>query len=195
MRAFPPLLSEVNVIDANDNDIESGLVRRAKAGERAAWATLIARKRNGVQNLARRALRNADDAQDVTQEVFAYAYLHLNELRDAARWDAWIRQITVHAVADFRRSRATRSFPPPPHADLAAIDNSEERTRRILLRDALATLPEAQRLTVILHYIGGYELTETAELLSVPLNTVRSRLRLARAKLREALWMLIEQKG
>ena len=185
----------MNAIDGNEKDAEVGLVRQAKAGERAAWARLIARKREGVHDLARRALRNADDAQDVTQEVFAYAYLHLNELRDAARWDAWIRQITVHAVADFRRNKATRAFPPPPHADLATIEDSEERTRRMLLRDALNTLPEAQRLTVTLHYIGGYELTETAELLSVPLNTVRSRLRLARAKLRDELWMLTDQKG
>ena len=75
-------------------------------------------------------------------------------------------------------------FPPPPFADLATVEESPEIAKRASSCATLSPLPEAQRMTVYLHYIGGYELTETAELLAVPLNTVKSRLRLARAKLR-----------
>ena len=86
-----PLFAEETTIQCagNEDEAEKILVRRAPAGERAAFSVLAGRHRAAVAALARRALNDADDAQDVAQETFLYAFQRLGDLRatrpDSAR--------------------------------------------------------------------------------------------------------------
>ena len=162
------------------------LIAAALKGRQAAFAQLVERHRDAVCSLAFRALDNRwDDAQDVTQEAFVYAFLHLRDLRDPSLFGAWVRNTVLSRCADFRRRRATRAFAPPPAFEIpdTRSDPASFTPERLLLRDALSRLPEAHRVTLSLFAEGGYSHEEIAALLAIPLNTVRSRLQRVRRTL------------
>lgn len=137
-----------------------------------------------VYRLALCRLQNAADAEDVYQDVF----LRLLEQR-ADRWDgehlkAWLIRTALNRCADLgrlRQRRGTLSLEEVP--DLARpVDEAAAE-----LWDAVARLPEKLRVAVHLFYGEGYESGEIGALLGVPAATVRSRLRRARAELRDLL--------
>jgi RNA polymerase sigma-70 factor (ECF subfamily) len=132
---------------------------------------------------------SAADAEDLTQEAFCKAQLHLGQLRDPARAKAWLfcilRNAYLHQVrAEKNRpclSLADLSDLPEPSADpLPQVD--PERLQR-----ALNALPESFRTPVILYYFEDFSYRDIAEQMQVPLGTVMSRLARAKAYLREQL--------
>jgi RNA polymerase sigma-70 factor (ECF subfamily) len=174
------------------NDTE--LIHRAQSQDRIAFAMLVERYRAFVRSLAYRALGNADDAQDVTQEVFVYAFLRLGDLREAARFSGWLRTLTFTLCADYRRRRGTRRLGEP----LPIYNEASEETNlaeRFALREAVASLSEAHRTTFLLRYAGGWSEEEVADLLQIPLNTVRSRLMAAKRRLRLDLESLLPERS
>jgi RNA polymerase sigma-70 factor (ECF subfamily) len=128
------------------------------------------------------------DAQDAVQNALLRAWRSQDRLRDKDRMKPWLDAIVVREAIrtnDRRRSwlqRLTRHAAEPQPAPSgvpsgAALD----------LANSLASLPTPQRVAVALHYEAGYTVAETAALLQVPHETVRSRLRLARGRLRNEL--------
>jgi RNA polymerase sigma-70 factor (ECF subfamily) len=162
---------------------ETELITRALAGDRLSAERLMERYRRKVTALAYKALRNADDAQDVAQEALVYAHFRLHELRDYSKFVGWLNQITLSLCADYRRRRGTRRLGEPLTVWNEASED-QAFSERLALREALAHLPEAQRTTTMLYYAGGWSLTEVSELLAIPINTVRSRLMAAKRQLR-----------
>lgn len=162
------------------------LIRRTLAGDRGAFQRLAERHRRSIVDLARRALGSADDAQDVAQEAFLYAFLRLSAVRDPGHFADWLRHVTLSLCADYRRKRGTRRLGEP----ITVLNESrveKDYAAFIAVRDAVAHLSENHRTALLLHYIGGWSLSEVAELTESPVNTVRSRLRAARAYLRSDL--------
>lgn len=137
-----------------------------------------------VYRLALCRLQNAADAEDVYQDVF----LRLLEQR-AGRWDeehlkAWLIRTALNRCADLgrlRRRRGTLSLEEVPDMARPADEAAAE------LWDAVGRLPEKLRTAVHLFYGEGYESGEIGALLGVPAATVRSRLRRARAELKDLL--------
>lgn len=170
------------------------LIAASRKGDRFAVTQLVERHRRPVAATAFRALGNADDAQDVTQETLVYAVEHLADLRDATTFPAWLRHITLSRCADYRRRRGTRSLGEPM---TVLNEQSEEATfvEHLLVREALAHLSPPHRTTLLLHYVGGWSLNEVADLLSIPVNTVRSRLMTAKSLLRSDLNALFPQRN
>jgi len=167
-------------------ETETQQIERARRGERGAVEWLMERCRRAVVATAYQALGNADDAQDVAQETLVYAMLRLSDLRDPSRLSAWLRQITLTQCADYRRRRATRRLGEP----ITVLNEAAEEMRyaeRYAIRRAVEGLSEAHRTTLLLHYQGGWSLTEVATLLDIPVNTVRSRLLSAKRHLRNDL--------
>jgi RNA polymerase sigma-70 factor (ECF subfamily) len=141
--------------------------------------------------VARSVLRNASDAEDVAQEAMLQAYRCFERLRDPSRFRVWLVRITFRLALDQARSSRRReqretvwavAVPRPTAEDLAA---SSEFGRR--LDQAMETLPEESRLMLVLSAMDGHSLEEVAELLQVPLGTVKSRLHTARKRLAEKL--------
>jgi RNA polymerase sigma-70 factor (ECF subfamily) len=182
------------------------LVRQALVDRQRAFAALVDRYRDLLCGMAYHYLGSFEDAQDVAQEAFVYAYLHLRELRDPDKFAPWLRRMTMSLCADLLRRRGDRitsweggghstiSVPgePTPAASFRAPGEELERwATRMVVREALARLSEKTRLTVTLFYMGGYSHAEIAQFLGVPLNTVRSRLQHAKRRLREEMTTMV----
>lgn len=139
---------------------------------------------DAVYRLALCRLQNAADAEDVYQDVF----LRLLE-QETGRWDgehlkAWLLRAALNRCADLgrlRRRRGTLSLEEVPEMARPVDETAAE------LWDAVGRLPEKLRTAVHLFYAEGYESGEIGALLGVPAATVRSRLRRARAELRNLL--------
>jgi RNA polymerase sigma-70 factor, ECF subfamily len=141
--------------------------------------------------VARGVLRNAADAEDVAQEAILHSYRRFAQLRDPSRFRAWLVRITFRLALDHERSGRRREHretawaidqPKPTATDIAA---SNEFARR--LHEAMAALSEKSRLVLLLTSIDGHSLEEVAELLQLPVGTVKSRLHSARNQLAEKL--------
>lgn len=151
-----------------------------------AGSRLTERHRRTVIALAYRTLENADDAQDVAQEALVYALQRLPDLREAGKFASWLRNITLSLCADYRRRRGTRRLGEP----ITVLNEAREEVACVetfTIRQAIADLSDAHRATLLLHYVGGWSLEETAVILEIPINTVRSRLMAAKRTLRTEL--------
>ena len=155
-------------------------VRAAQAGDREAFRRLVARFQPVVAAYALAWVPEA--AEDVAQEAFADAFLHLDQLREPQAFAAWLRRI-VRKHCD-RRTR--RRLPRPP-GELAVSEPDEHGPDRDEMLRAVAGLPEHERIVVAMHYLGGEPQKDVADFLQPPLSTIKKRLHSARARLRGGL--------
>jgi RNA polymerase sigma-70 factor, ECF subfamily len=145
-------------------------------------ATLAFRVAYGV-------LRNRADAEDVAQDAFAKAYRRFAQLRERQCFRAWLVRITWRLALDRQRADRRRAVRESAHArdqpstTLAPVD--DDRAER--LWRAVDGLPEKLRVVVVLANVEGHDIREVAALLRLPEGTVKSRLFLARQRLKEQL--------
>src|SRR4051794_11316529 len=172
-------------------DRDPDLVRRARCGDREAFAALVSRHAGLLRATTRRAAHgDAELAADAAQEAMLTAMLALPRLRDDARFGPWLAGIGRNAARHLHRDR--RSLPPEaapvPRADAydpdAALDDAHAAAR---IRRAVAALPPGQRDAVALCHLAGLSHQEAAERLGIAPGAVKTRLHKARATLRRRL--------
>ena len=170
------------------------------SGDESALATLYDRWSDRVHSLAVHLLRDARDAEDIVEETFWQAW------RGAARYDAvrgnvgtWLLTICRSRSLDKLRSRRRRpedttldDAPETASAEPDAMDAMVTLETGRIVRAALAELPLEQRQTIELAYFRGLSQSEIAERTGQPLGTIKTRVRLAMAKLRDKLGFLQE---
>jgi len=185
---------------------DAEMVRRAQAGDLAAFETLTARHEQRVYSLAMRMLRQEQDAEDVTQQTFLSALENLDGFRGEASFSTWLLRIATHAALKIIRKRkgldsvsleaATEerdSFDAVPHPEYIADwrQSPEELVHQNeihrLLDEALAKLDEKHRLIFLLRDVEGFSIQETAGALGLSEANVKVRLLRARLQLREHL--------
>jgi RNA polymerase sigma factor (sigma-70 family) len=164
----------------NDADI----VRRVHEGDNEAYSQLLQRYGNAVYALAYSHLHNFEDARDVAQEAFVAAYVRLGQLREPAKFGAWLRQITVNQCHMWQRQKRDHE---PLDVTLGKAHEVDQVETRVLVHQALACLSASTRMTLTLFYMHSYSMQEIAEFLEVPVSTVKSRLRNARDRLKKEL--------
>ena len=189
------------VATANSTTLTSDeqlLVNHAQ-GDREALEELFRRYRLLAFRVAHRLLGNEADALDAVQEGFVKALLHLPGFQGRSSFKTWLLRVVSNAALDLGRQRGRREtlsldlFGPGDREriDPLLLDDPAvgmERTDlRHLLDRALATLPEAQRRTFVLHADAELSYREVAEVLGISIGTVMSRLYYARQKLRAIL--------
>ena len=168
------------------------------AGRREALEELFRRYRAPAYRVAHRLLSHEADALDAVQEGFVKALTHLDSFRGHSSFKTWLLRVVSNAALDLGRQRGRREtvrLPGDGRTDgdggPAVPENPtrrlEQADRRRLLDEALATLPEAQRRTFVLHAEGGLSYREVAETLGISIGTVMSRLYYTRLKLRAFL--------
>lgn len=172
------------------------LVQAARTG--AAWASelLTSRYRERIQAYAQAMLRHAEDAEDVTQETFVRAFSGLASYRLRNGFRAWLFRIATNLCRDRRRRGYARCVPLPGHqleASAAAVDPAEGIALRTVVRAAVARLPEKYRAPVLLHYMEGLTVAETASALGRAQATVHVQLWRARHQLAVDLADLYEE--
>jgi RNA polymerase sigma-70 factor (ECF subfamily) len=166
----------------------------ADTGIEADIAEFVAAHYGRLIRLAGLICRDAIDSEDAVQAGLERAWRSRTSLQDPARLGAWLDRIVVREAIRLGRDR--RSLRERLQRLVAGHDDIELRVPRIeadpgtavasraALRHAFESLPAAQRAGVALHRYLGYSLAETAAMVGAPLETVRSRLRLAREQLR-----------
>jgi RNA polymerase sigma-70 factor (ECF subfamily) len=175
------------------------LVARSAAGDRLALEELFCRYRSLAYRVAYRLLGNEADALDAVQEGFVKVLTHLESFQGRSSFKTWLLRVVSNAALDLGRARGRREAislaapeaderePSQPLAQDAPSRSLERADLRGLLNEALATLPEAQRRTFVLHADCELSYREVAEVLQISIGTVMSRLYYARQKLRAYL--------
>lgn len=119
-------------------------------------------------------LRNGADCDDAIQETLLRAWNRISSLRDETVFDAWLMRILVNECKDILRRRARR-----PQTSMEAAPELAAPVENTALRDAIFALP------LLLHYMEGYSVKETARMLHLPETTVHWRLHAARKRIRD----------
>jgi RNA polymerase sigma-70 factor (ECF subfamily) len=182
------------------------LVGRAQAGDMDAFEALTTRYEQRVFSLARRMLRQEQDAEDVTQQTFLSALENLDGFRGEAGFATWLFRIATHAALKIIRKRkglntvsleetteGTGQEDSIPHPEFIADwrQSPEELVHknevRHLLDEALARLDEKHRVIFLLRDVEGFSIKETSETLGLSEANVKVRLLRARLQLREHL--------
>ena len=170
--------------------MQRDLVVRAREGDHDAFSELAAGSIERLLRLARLIVRDPDRADDAVQDALVTAWLDIRGLRDPDRFDAWLNKVLVRSCyrsAGRDRRRASREVPILP-IDAAAVPDSQQT---VALRDQLdrgfRRLPVDQRAVLVLHHYLSLPDRDTADVLGVPIGTVKSRLHRATAALRAEL--------
>ncbi len=168
------------------------LIQRCRAGDEAAFAILFDRYKNLVYKIAYLMLDSAEDAEDALQEVFLQVHRSLARFDpERSNFTTWLHRITVNHCLN-RRRRNRQAPLPLDDAMLSTLSqhgpSPDERVdEREALQHALAQLTEKQRTLVILRYYGDLSYAEIAQVLDIPVGTVRSRLSQATKMLRKRM--------
>jgi RNA polymerase sigma-70 factor, ECF subfamily len=169
--------------------VDRGLVEAAQGGDRDAFAGLLRAVGDRSYATAYRILRDPDLAQDAYQEAMIAAWRQLSSLRDADKFEAWLRRILVHACYAEAKRRSRWSV--DAHVTDALIEQRPGDGQTIHDRDelegAFRTLSMEHRAVFVLHHYAGLSLVEVAATLGIPQGTARSRLHYATQALRRVL--------
>ena len=170
---------------------DEALVRSYLAGDASAFDELIRAHEDRVFAVCLRMLRDREAALDATQETFATVLREADRFAGRSAFSTWLYRVAVNTCYDaLRRSGRRRTEPLPEHtdpADLKSGDAYESAELRPSIEDALAELPPEFRSAVVLSDLEGLSLQTVAELLSVPVGTVKSRVFRGRRLLADAL--------
>ncbi len=179
------------------------LIQKACEGEEEAFGVLFQRYHAPIYRLLLGIVHNSEDALELTQEVFLKAYRELPRLQRSETLLAWLRRVATNLAIDHLRRKRILSFQSlealpdegydTPLGGLIA-DESQDVLQAVhakelqeALYEALGHLSANHRLVVVLHHLEGISVDEIAEMLQIPVGTVKSRLARARTLLRQLL--------
>jgi len=167
-------------------------VRSARAGEEAAWNILYKKHYPGAWAVALSICGNTPFAKDAVQDAFVIAYLKLHQLKDLSAFGSWLNKIVTHncyrALSRENVKKKVDMLPVQPDTWWEDQVNSrfEQLSAQSRIYAAMVQLPESLRITLFLRYFSGYQSYEDiANILCVPIGTVRSRLNQAKLKMAE----------
>lgn len=181
---------------------EAGLVTELQAGSGEAFGFLVTYHHAAVYNLAYGILADSVDAADVTQEVFLKVFRGIRGFRRGSSLKTWLYRIAVREALNHRRwcwrhhrqqisidAEGDANQPPIDLEDLEAtpFEQLAAREKQLMIRRALAEVPQAFRSAVILRDLEGLSYEEVAEVLEVSVGTVKSRILRGRRALRQIL--------
>ena len=183
------------------------LVRKALEGDQPAYARLRDKYWGSLNAMLYRMVRNREDADDLTQEAFIKAFRSLESFNFGYAFSTWLYRIASNNCIDYLRKKRLKTVPmdepvttrkgeferqyvdvnsPMPDGHITAAERS------VILKKAIAELPEKYRLVIELRHVREMEYQDIAEELDLPLGTVKAHLFRARARLAKALQGKIE---
>jgi RNA polymerase sigma-70 factor (ECF subfamily) len=194
-------------------DPDHALIEGCRRGDGSAFDALVRRHEQRVHRLAVRMLHDADAALDAAQEAFVKAWRALPRFEGQARFSTWMTRIVINQCRNELRRRRTLKHGTPASLDVPAADGDEPvgasvpasgpeawesasgRESARAVEAALARLDDEAREVIVLRDAEDLSYEEVAEILDVPVGTVRSRLHRARAELRRRVGPRVENGG
>jgi RNA polymerase sigma-70 factor (ECF subfamily) len=166
------------------------LVEKAQSGDSQAFEALYRRLVGRVYALCLRMARDAQRAEELTQDVFVRAWERLGSFRGESKFTTWLHRLAVNVVLQDGRSKGRREAREELTADpgeyLGRVTEVFPGTRMDLER-AIASLPEGARKVLVLRDVYGYKYDEIAKMQDVALGTVKAQIHRARKMMREKL--------
>lgn len=177
------------------------LVEQLKKGDEAAFKTIVETWQNMVYNTALGIVQNAEDAEDIAQEVFVQVYQSISSFKGESKFSTWLYRITVTKSLDHeRRKKRKKRFafvrslvgdqdevvvnPPDFNHPGVVLDNKENAT--VLFR-AIGELPESQRIAFTLNKVEGLSYQEVSEVMKTTVSSVESLMHRAKNNLKKKL--------
>ncbi len=196
------------MLEMSEQSKDLGLVRRAQAGEKAAFDLLVRKYQNKIISLVSRYLGNNGDVQDVAQDAFIKAYTALPGFRGEAAFYTWLYRIAVNSAKNYLMARGRRPANVDVDAEGAEYYETNEALRENASPESLALtdeikhvifntieeLPEELKVAIQLREIDGMSYEEIATAMGCPIGTVRSRIFRARDAIDAKLEPLLENR-
>jgi len=194
--------SKPNILYSSDPGADEVLVSAAKNGNQRAFEVLVERHQQRMLAFARRYTRVREDAEDVVQQTFQKAFIHLNKFQGKSSFSTWLTRIAINeALMLMRRSHALREIPVDDSNDHGVAASAMEipdaspdpetsymrREREQILSETLGNLRPRLRLAIALRELAELSTEETARRMGISVGAVKARLFHARKKLREKL--------
>lgn len=178
-------------VNLRDDD----LVRRTLRGDPEAYAALIECHTRALYRIVRRMCSDRAEAEAITQEAFLRAWENLPRSKTDRPFRPWLVQIAVNVARDALRQSRPLDFADLPEGEPEGISTDapgpeervEETEALVRLAAAVQALPAPYRMAIALRYEAEMSYEDIASALDLPLNTVRTHLRRAKARLREVL--------
>jgi RNA polymerase sigma-70 factor (ECF subfamily) len=165
------------------------LVRRAMAGDREAFDALASASIGRLYAVATLILRDPERAADATQDALVSAWRDLSAIRDPERFEAWLHRVLVRCC--YREASRERRRRLVEVRSVVDDHRGPDELPGLLDRDqldrAFRRLDVEERTVIVLHHVEGFLLTEIADLLGIPVGTVKSRLHRGKRAMRAAL--------
>jgi len=173
--------------DDREGRLEDALTRCRK-GDDVAFAEIVREHQAMVFSIAWHSFQDRALAEDLAQDVFLELYQRLSAIESAAHLLFWLRRVTTNRCIDHgrkrirRREQALEELPEPAAAEAPSDPLLMER-----LRECMARLTDRQRMAVVLRYQEGLGPNEIADVMEIPVNTVKSMLHRTLAEMRTIL--------
>jgi len=171
------------------------IVELVRSGERAMFEVLMRRHNQRLYRVVRAVMKNEEDVEDVMQQAYINAFIHLHQFEERSQFSTWLIRIALNEA--FARRRRMRQVDPVPSRDeeSSALDamrstlpDPEHQTYAQelgrLIEEAIDALPEGYRLVLILRDVEGLSTSETGEDLGLGADVIKTRLHRARVMLR-----------
>lgn len=183
------------------------LIRSILSGDDSAFSDLVQKYQKSVHALAWRKIGDFQVAEEITQDAFLKAYKKLAMLKNPNQFAGWLYVIASNLCRDWQRRKKptmqsleatnTKTLEKTAYERYVASEREKAATehRRELVKNLLEKLPESERTVVTLHYLGEMTSEAISKFLGVSVNTIKSRLRRARKRLKEEEPMIRETLG
>ena len=171
---------------------DTQLIEATLRGESAAFGQLVRKYQDRLFNTLYHLTGNHEDASDLTQDAFVQAFVKLDTFRRSSTFYTWLYRIAFNRTASYYRGKKTThsldreqqaTGREPVETDPGPCEQLEQEESRTQVREALARLSEEHRTILILREMDGCDYETIADIIEVPVGTVRSRLYRARAQM------------
>jgi len=184
------------------------LIHKLKQGDQAGFTAVMDLYKDMVYNTAIGIVQNADDADDITQEVFVQVYLSINAFKGESKLSTWLYRITISKALDHEKKKKRKKRFAFIQSLVSSQDNDqhhpvefnhpgvqlEKKEKAAELFKALKKLPDKQRVAFTLHKIEGQSYQEIAEIMNTSLYAVESLMGRAKTNLKKILFTYYQGK-
>jgi RNA polymerase sigma-70 factor, ECF subfamily len=187
--------SNTTELIVSDSTSDADCVRRIQHGDADAFEVLVRRHEKTIFNLVYRMLGDYDDAAEVSQEVFLSAYRAIGQFRGDANFSTWLYRIALNHATTRRRSIYSRQHRTMPIEDMEVLQDAQPGPAEVLEKKemqervqlALNKLAPEDATVILLRDLQDVPYDEVAQVLEIPVGTVKSRLHRARRALKSLL--------